>query len=872
MSILGDRTEYARYYGDFRGVDFSSDHTQVNESRLAYLVNMYKDYGSGQGKALETVPGFRRRVNMPEEAEVFGIHEFTYLDESERPQKKILLHAGKRLYLWHNYPLSLNVLKTDTLTVGDEIEAVGGVRTFLVPLPENVNEVYSLKTSDGEDITLNVTHDSETGRLSVSSSLIETDALLYLEYYEGRMQTGDALFADMNEARSTSFAFNNRLYIIDGKNYLYYDGDTVTSVLDNAYIPTTYINIIPSGENADIGAKMEQENILQPKFRHTFIPDGETTEFYMNDEGLDAITEVKLYGAVLTEGTDYTVDLEGGKITFVTAPPATAEGYPEFYAGLEITAAKTRTRFDAVSGDIVNISSVITGCTIAATFDNRAFLSGNPAYPNLIFFCRRNSTGYVDPTYFGIYDYMQDGVTAAPITGMLTVADTLMVLKGDTRQEGSTFFHTPAETGDNLQPVVYPSKQGLSGIGCLGACINFLDDPIFISRLGVEGVSQLKIASERTNEHRSSLIDAKLVNMNLNKASLDEWNGYLVLLCEGKIFLADSRQRYQHEIGVPQYEWYYLEDIGVYKGQYPEYRYSERMYAELEHRTVSFCRECKKAAYACTCGTEDNFIDIPLKLADAVYDSEIAETNNFCGQVANPPDEEGRETESIFNEVQTITVDDFSYKASFSYLVHEILGEMDSSGRRGESSFEALLCDIKGNKTGGVFRAAVLTKSLDENLFFGTENGVICSFNFDMRDKNGEISNQHYSFDERTILSGCATRMDSCGIPHLNKSTVKKSTVIKTKAFSSSAAKIKVRTNKKPYNQIARINSTLFSFGNVDFSDLSFETTEQSLFAVKEKEKKWVEKQYFIYSNEYLKPFALFYISFRYFVAGRYKE
>ena len=96
--------------------------------------------------------------------------------------------------------------------------------------------------------------------------------------------------------------------------------------------------------------------------------------------------------------------------------------------------------------------------------------------------------------------------------------------------------------------------------------------------------------------------------------------------------------------------------------------------------------------------------------------------------------------------------------------------------------------------------------------------------------------------------------------------------MVKTKSLQTSAAKIKVRTNKKPYEQIARINSTMFSFDNMDFSDFSFISTEQSLFSVREKEKKWVEKQYFLYSDEYMKPFALYYLSFRYTIAGRYKE
>jgi hypothetical protein len=74
------------------------------------------------------------------------------------------------------------------------------------------------------------------------------------------------------------------------------------------------------------------------------------------------------------------------------------------------------------------------------------------------------------------------------------------------------------------------------------------------------------------------------------------------------------------------------------------------------------------------------------------------------------------------------------------------------------------------------------------------------------------------------------------------------------------------------YEQIARINSSVFSFDDVDFSEFSFETADQSLFSIREKEKKWVEKQYFVYSDEYMRPFALYYICYRYVIAGRFKE
>ena len=80
-----------------------------------------------------------------------------------------------------------------------------------------------------------------------------------------------------------------------------------------------------------------------------------------------------------------------------------------------------------------------------------------------------------------------------------------------------------------------------------------------------------------------------------------------------------------------------------------------------------------------------------------------------------------------------------------------------------------------------------------------------------------------------------------------------------------------MRTNREPFKQIARLSSNVFTFNDLDFADFSFLGEEQNLFGVKEKEKKWVEKQYYVYSDEYMRPFSLYYIAFRYRVAGRYK-
>ena len=804
MASLTQRQEYSRYYGDFRGVDFSSDHTQVLDQRLAYSVNMYKDYQSGKGGGIETIPGFRERFRSSSRGyEIFGIHSFKTLDG----EKKVLVHAGETLYLWDNYPNTTNVYMEEVFEVPESngVDA-DGKRKYTISLgniwPDTSSSI-GVKSYIG--VWLQVDYDSDENSITIHSNEISEGEFVIFGFYEKASFL--ILYGQMEKNKSESFVFNNKLYIIDGSNYLVYDGLSVKSALEDAYIPTTYKNIIPSGENANIGLNYEERNILQPKFKHTFYADGQNKTFYLNEKELDSIDEVKVYDTVLTLDVDYKVDLPQGKVTMTNAPAKpTEEGYPENFAGIEITASKA---YD---------TSVITKCPISAIFDDRVFLSGNHDNPNMIYFCgRSNVTGFTDPTYFPATNFVRDGVGDSGITGLIPVGDSLMAIKGDTQQDGSVYFHKEQATEKDLHPKDYPSARGLSGIGCLGACINFLDDPVFVSRRGLEGISKLQIASERSIEHRSSLVDAKLVNLGveaLKNAKLAEWNGYLLLLVDGKIFMADSRQIYTNQLGVAEYEWYYLEDIGVYDSGWDEYVYDDALADEIK------------------------IIEI-IDTDGRKYKADVHPNPNT---VANPN--------------------------------NETLDVVDSQKRRFYFKLEgdkAYICKPTGAKIGGNFVKATTLAVIDDNVFFGTPNGVICSFNFDKRNEFGEIPSEYYNFDGRRIFSGAAMKMDSCGIPHLTKNTIKKSTVIKTKAIPSSTVKVKVRTNNKPYEQIARISSSRFDFNDLDFDDFSFVVQEDTIFSIKEKEKKWVEKQYYIYSDEYCKPLSLFYITYRYVVAGRIK-
>ena len=61
-----------REYRGFRGVDLTSDPTQTAPYRSPYGINVYKDYTSANGQAIETFPGYRRLAGF--DRPIYGLH------------------------------------------------------------------------------------------------------------------------------------------------------------------------------------------------------------------------------------------------------------------------------------------------------------------------------------------------------------------------------------------------------------------------------------------------------------------------------------------------------------------------------------------------------------------------------------------------------------------------------------------------------------------------------------------------------------------------------------------------------------------------------------------------------------------------------
>lgn len=341
------------------------------------------------------------------------------------------------------------------------------------------------------------------------------------------------IFNEMNgTGRSVFNRFNGKLYMNDGKNYLVYDG-TLRNVKEDAFIPRTTMGRKPAG-----GGTMYQDvNVLQPKRINSFIGDGTAKEYFLDAVLIDQeVVTVTVDEVNKIEGTDFDVNRALGKITFKVAPPKPALGNDNVF----ITFSKT----------VAGYEDRIAKCTKAIIFDNRLFYTGNPAYPNAVFYSELNN-----PAYISDLNYYEDGASDSRIKDLVVGSNVLWVFKDLDQNNANVFYHElgfDSETGVN-----YPAHQGNVSTGCFSCGINFKDDIVYLSREGMEGISTTNLESKQMIAHRSSLIDSKMINDgDYWDAQMAQWKGYLLVLIKDKVFLADSRQTFASGSSF-EYEWYY---------------------------------------------------------------------------------------------------------------------------------------------------------------------------------------------------------------------------------------------------------------------------------------------------------------------------
>ena len=405
-------------------------------------------------------------------------------------------------------PDSLNMWKNYKNTVGKHIETRPDVEKIL-SFTENVFGIFFYEINNKNLL------------------IIHSGTSLY-DVFDGEQTK---IYSKMNPRKSQSFIYANIFYIKDGLNYLEYDGKTCKEV--EGYIPTSTISKAPSGE----GTTYEDINLLTPKRKNSFLADGQSKIYKLDGSSLLSIDKVYVNDK-LQDTSTYTKDLANGRVVFNSAP------------SIPDTDGKDNVLIEFTTNNSSNADK-IKKCTLLSVFDNRVFFSGNQDYPNVIF-----HSSLDNPRYVSDLDFYNEGLDLSPVKALIPANNALWVCKKSSQANTTIFYHNP--TTDAEYGTVYPSTHSSISTGCATTGINFKDDIVFFSERGMEAITG-DITTEQVLAHRSSLVDNRLLNeADYSNMMLCEWEGYLLVICGNKVYVADSEQRFSYNNHL-EYEWYYWE-------------------------------------------------------------------------------------------------------------------------------------------------------------------------------------------------------------------------------------------------------------------------------------------------------------------------
>lgn len=894
-NLIYSTAEYTHSYGGFKGVELNAGSLISSTSRLAYSQNMYKDYDGDGADVLESIPGYRCFARYDD-----TVNALYYQRSPNGTEDHVLVHVGGRLM---RHPVS-DI--HDTNTVGTEIATLKNKKSFGF----EYGRFYYVMDSVS---ILRIDENGECKRVG------ESEAYPYVPttYVSGEVYEQRNLLTD---------DFKEEFYVADPRAYLYATNGLKFTVTDSIlrycavsgidkqvsgeiYLPA-YVNI--AGSEYKVQSVGEYAFADSTKITAVYIADGITEIGRYAFSGCTGLTTVVTPSSLKTIGSRAFYNCNklstfylGAGVTkiesgaFISAQSLKTVNYAlsdyelsriDGKSEIEATSFIYSSSYDAVSLALplhdnvksikrvcvgeddhiyseINEGGVITGvrinfaslvdatdakitvegvltpledgwasdmtsyaeaspykaiveCTIAEIFDGRIFFSGNPNFPNTVFYTERQKPKKDGALYVGRYNYFNDGVGSYKVKAMLAVRDMLAVFKEGDDGSGSIFYHKKEATSLNAIDTVYPVAYVHSGVSCVGGCLSFLDDPVFLTTEGLMALNSENINYQRNVVCRSHNVNYTLLKEDLSKASLCEWLGYLVIGIDGKVLLADSRAIFSHPAGSREYEWFLLTDIGAYSYDFTAYRYSYDPHPNA-------------AVHPYLAGEKANYL-----------------------QVRNAYDKDGQ-------------------------LYHYVV----------ENGTNYRVYPTK-EREGGIFNPATVFISHDKLLMFATNVGEVCVFNNDMRGiapdevrkaegfdedeylaaMGNKIHPVYYLFDNHTPTYVIKTALDNCGVPHLTKSTVKKSLVIKAKSYTPDAIRCEVTTDANEPVFIGSFPSAEVGFDDFDFNSAPWYVNRYRSVALSEKEKRWIEKQITLTSREFCSPISIYSISYRYVIKGKIKN
>ncbi len=600
----------------------------------------------------------------------------------------------------------------------------------------------------------------------------------------------------MSETDSISFVFGSKLYIMDGAHYYVYNGTALADVCDsaNCFIPTTRIGADPDGGNA---MTYQGVNLLQAKRKNSFVGNGTSTTYRLDTASIDNnyTPLVWVNGTQLTTGITY--NASAGTVGISPAPSVPSTPGQD---NVIIQFSKT-----------AGTESRIKNCKVARVFDNRVFVSGNSNYAGNLFHSELN-----DPTYFADTSYYTDGDDGADIAALIQGQGVLIAVKEDRGTGSKVYLHTPSlvytdATDANSEVKAYPRMETEIMLGCSAGGVNFMDDIVYISPMGLEAI---RLSNDSSLEHRSTLIDTKfMTEENFQNCKMEIWNNYLMILINGKIYLADSRQKYAGA-DCMQYEWYFWDNIGVWSSNTSPIFNQVNLMKEYDGNLYLGCNN----GYICVFSGYKDYYDG----ASANIIKAATGLTSVTHEVT--PDGQPQKLRSLSVTGNTATAEGNVIINGINMVDEQISETTRANGAvtvNGSSLFKTV--------TSITLPAGEVTDTIS----VGVTSDV-------------------------WIDSYWTTPMDNFGAMTLYKTTRRTGGIAQIKRIPNSVIKIDVQTDKESWVNILESKTSGFSYENFSYEEFIYGTGIRGEILYKIKKRKIKELSLKFYSDNIGKPFGLY--------------
>ena len=207
------------------------------------------------------------------------------------------------------------------------------------------------------------------------------------------------------------FGFADIVYILNGKEYKQWDGQTLSDVA--GYVPLVNIAVAPDNT---IREELEQVNKLSAKRRMWISPDGSGKTFTLPEKGIKSIDYVKdLSTGKNLAGSNYVYNLNDGTVTFAAAPAKAVNSYEIGWS------MGTDSRAEVLA---MRYSELYSGTT-----DARVFVYGDGS--NKALYSGIDYDGKPRADYFPDMNTVSVGDANTPITAMIRHYSSLACFKSD---------------------------------------------------------------------------------------------------------------------------------------------------------------------------------------------------------------------------------------------------------------------------------------------------------------------------------------------------------------------------------------------------------------------------------------------------------